>query len=70
MKLTKYESIHLWVARNRGDAAALAKKFGVTRAFINDVMYGRRNSRDNRIEKALAVAGVPGFEAFAKAARP
>lgn len=63
MKLSKHEGIRIWVSRNRGVLKELARRFAVSQPFVTDVLYGRRNSRNSRVELALGQAGAPGFDA-------
>lgn len=51
-----------WTARNPGIVAQIAREFDVSHGFVYDVMYKRRRSNFNRIEKRLAELGAPGFE--------
>lgn len=68
MKLDHRDSIRLWVARNKGIVTQIAGECSVSVPFVTDVMYRRRNSRDSRVERALAAAGAPGFEQYRETA--
>lgn len=60
-ELTKDDHIQLWLLRNRGICARIARKVSVKRQAVYDILRGRNGwkSKDLRIEKLLAKAGAP-----------
>ncbi len=50
-----------WMARNRGLLTEVARQLGVSRQAVGKVWRGE--GRSARIEKALRLRRVPGFEA-------
>ena len=56
----------LWLRRNRGVLARLARKLDYSNEMIRSCFYGDATSKDNRIERELAKLGAPGFESFLK----
>lgn len=76
-KLTQTEAVEgievqrrLWLARNPGLLAQIARDLGVSTPFMSDIFKLRRNSRDGRIEARLIEAGAPGFDSGAGGTAP
>jgi hypothetical protein len=63
---TKQKQV-LWRAENRNAITEIAKQCSVSRTMVERVMKLELPSRENRVEKALAAAGCPGFEDFKEA---
>lgn len=54
------DHIFIWVRKNRGVCAGIARQFSVSHQFVRQVLYCPAiKSSDLRIEKALAEAGAP-----------
>lgn len=49
----------LWASSHRSKMAGIAKDLGVSSQFVSMVLYGRRRSKDGRIERALKELGAP-----------
>lgn len=49
----------LWAAAHRNTLTAIADEVGVTPQFVSMCLYGRRKSKDGRIERKLRELGAP-----------
>jgi hypothetical protein len=54
----------LWRTRNRRALGGIAKRFGLSYTFVRWVFLGLQRSADDRVERALAEKGCPGFEQY------
>ena len=59
--LTPEDEIRLWLFRNRGVLARIAREADVGRTWVSTILYGKtgETSKDYRIERALAEVGAP-----------
>lgn len=60
--LTEDEQKILWVRRNRGVCAQIARELDVSSEFVRQILYRSKatiRSEGLRVEKALFVAGAP-----------
>jgi uncharacterized protein YbjT (DUF2867 family) len=53
------DAITLWIYRNRGTVAAVAKAAGVTPQFVSMVLRGHRKSEHGKVERKLRESGAP-----------
>ena len=49
----------LWTAANRNAMTEIAKQCDVTAQFVSLVLYGRRKSKDGKVERLLRAKGAP-----------
>lgn len=59
--LSREDLLCLWVNRNRGVCAKIARDYEVTGSFVRAILHGSPGfkSADLRVERALAEAGAP-----------
>lgn len=49
----------LWVSNNRSKLTQIAEECACTPQFVGYVLYGKRRSRDGKVERLLKEAGAP-----------
>lgn len=49
----------LWAAAHRNTMTIIAEEIGCTPQFVSMCLYGRRKSKDGRIERKLRELGAP-----------
>lgn len=63
----KFDKV-MWLRENRGVLKRLAEDIGFCRWYISAVYWGKRSSKNHRVEAELAQRGAPGFARYALAA--
>jgi hypothetical protein len=51
--------IKKWIAENYGSLSEVAREEGVTPVTVHLIAFGKRQSRDLRVERALKALGCP-----------
>jgi hypothetical protein len=62
MTLKKEAQKKRWLEANYGALNRLAKKLNLSRVFVGEIYWEKKQSKDNRVESELEKLGAPGFD--------